>query len=105
MIDKADGWSTQSAAQLTQLLERHQGHLNRGQEMQTAFDAGLGQFKEVLGQYHTVTGHVRQIPLGAGSALLYQYGPSRVHERVQRRVAGRSDDRQVVGSRTCGSTS
>jgi len=67
VIDKADGWSTQSAAQLTQLLERHQGHLDRSREMQTAFDTSLGQFKEVLGQYHTVTGHVRQIAAAAAS--------------------------------------
>ena len=67
VIDKADGWSTQSAAQLAQLLERHQGHLHRSQEMQTAFDTSLGQFKEALGQYHTVTGHVRQIAAAAAS--------------------------------------
>jgi hypothetical protein len=65
VIDKADGWSAQSAAQLTQLLERHQGQLDRNREMQTAFDATLGQFKEALGQYYTVTGHVRQIAAAA----------------------------------------
>jgi hypothetical protein len=67
VIDKADGWSAQSAAQLTQLLERHQGQLDRSREIQTAFDASLGQFKEALGQYHTVTGHVRQIAAAAAS--------------------------------------
>jgi hypothetical protein len=67
VIDKADGWSAQSASQLTQLLERHQGQLERSREMQTAFDASLGQFKEALGQYHTVTGHVRQIAAAAAS--------------------------------------
>jgi hypothetical protein len=67
VIDKADGWSAQSAAQLTQLLERHQGQLDRSREMQTAFDASLGQFKEALGQYHTVTGHIRQIAAAAAS--------------------------------------
>jgi len=67
VIDKADGWSVQSAAQLTQLLERHQGQLDRSREMQTAFDASLGQFKEALGQYHTVTGHVRQVAAAAAS--------------------------------------
>ena len=35
--------------------------------MQTAFDASLGQFKEALGQYHTVNGHVRQIAAAAAS--------------------------------------
>jgi hypothetical protein len=67
VIDKADGWSAQSAAQLTQLLERQQGQLDRSREMQTAFDTSLGQFKEALGQYHTVTGHVRQIAAAAAS--------------------------------------
>ena len=67
VIDKADGWSAQSAAQLAQLLERHQGQLDRSREMQTAFDTSLGQFKEALGQYHTVTGHVRQIAAAAAS--------------------------------------
>jgi hypothetical protein len=67
VIAKADGWSAQSAAQLTQLLERHQGQLDRSREMQTAFDTSLGQFKEALGQYHTVTGHVRQLAAAAAS--------------------------------------
>ncbi len=67
VIDKADGWSTRSAAQLTQLLERHQGQLDRSREVETAFDATLGQFKEALGQYNTVTGHVRQIAVAAAS--------------------------------------
>ena len=67
VIDKADGWSAQSAAQLTQLLERHQGQLDRSLEIQTAFDASLEQFKKALGQYHTVTGHVRQIAAAAAS--------------------------------------
>src|SRR5262249_29279001 len=35
--------------------------------MQPAFDASLGQFKETPGQYHTVTGHVRQIAAAAAS--------------------------------------
>jgi uncharacterized protein YpuA (DUF1002 family) len=35
--------------------------------MQTAFDASLGQFKDALGQYHTVTGHIRQIAAAAAS--------------------------------------
>jgi hypothetical protein len=67
VIDKADGWSAQSAAQLSQLLERHQGQIDRSREMQTAFDTSLGQFKEALGQYHTVTGQVRQIAAAAAS--------------------------------------
>jgi hypothetical protein len=67
VIAKADGWSAQSAAQLSQLLERHQGQIDRSREMQTAFDSSLGQFKEVLGQYHAVTGQVRQIAAAAAS--------------------------------------
>jgi hypothetical protein len=67
VIAKADGWSAQSAAQLSQLLERHQGQIERSREMQTAFDSSLGQFKEALGQYHAVTGQVRQIAAAAAS--------------------------------------
>ena len=67
VIDKADGWSAQSAAQLSQLLERHQGQIDRSRETQTAFDTSLEQFKEALGQYHTVTGQVRQIAAAAAS--------------------------------------
>jgi hypothetical protein len=65
VIEKADGWSTRSAAHLAQLLDRQQGQLARDREVQSAFDATLGQFKEALGQYNTVTGHVRQIAAAA----------------------------------------
>ncbi len=61
------GGPARSAAQLAQLLERHQGQLDRSREVETAFDATLGQFKEALGQYNTVTGHVRQIAVAASS--------------------------------------
>ena len=67
VIEKADGWSARSAAQLAQLLERQQGQLDRNREVQRAFDATLGQFKEALGQYNTVTGHVRHIAAAAAS--------------------------------------
>jgi HAMP domain-containing protein len=65
VIEKADGWSARSAAQLAQLLDRQQGHLDRNQEVQRAFDVTLGQFKEALGQYNTVTGHLRQVAAAA----------------------------------------
>jgi len=67
VIDKADGWSARSAAQLTQLLEQQQGQVTRSQEVQTAFDATLGQFKEALTQYTIVTTHLRQIAAAAAS--------------------------------------
>src|SRR5439155_2514665 len=67
VIEKADGWSSRSAAHLAQLLNRQQGHLDQNQEVQRAFDVTLGQFKEALGQYNTVTGHLRQVAAAAAS--------------------------------------
>ena len=67
VIDKADGWSARSAAQLMQLLEQQQGQVTRSQDVQTAFDATLGQFKEALTQHATVTAHLRQVAAAAAS--------------------------------------
>lgn len=65
VIARADHWSERSAAHLAQLLEQQQGQLESRQAMQAAFDTTLQQFKEILGQYATVTVHVRQIAAAA----------------------------------------
>ncbi|MGE3538027.1 MAG: hypothetical protein AB7N91_11420 [Candidatus Tectimicrobiota bacterium] len=65
VLERADGWAARSAAQLAQLLEQHQGQLESRQAMQVAFDTTLREFKETLGQYMTVTVHVRQIAAAA----------------------------------------
>lgn len=61
VIQQADNWSRQSAEQLAQLLERHQGYLNHMQAVRTTLDATLIQFKEALSQYTAVTANLRQI--------------------------------------------
>jgi chromosome segregation ATPase len=67
VIDKADGWSARSAAQLMQLLEQQQGQVTRTQAVQAAFDATLGQFKEALTQHASVTSQLHQVAVAAAS--------------------------------------
>jgi hypothetical protein len=61
VIEKADQWSTRSAEQLAQLLDKYQGQLDRVQDVQRTLDATLGQFKGTLSEYTTVTRNVSQI--------------------------------------------
>ena len=55
VIERADQWSTRSAEQLAQLLEKHHSQLDRVQDVQRTLDVSLVQFKEMLTEYTTVT--------------------------------------------------
>ena len=61
VIEKAGQWSTRSAEQLAQLLEKHHSQLDRVQDVQLTLDATLRQFKGTLGEYTTVTKNLSQI--------------------------------------------
>ncbi len=61
VIERADQWSTRSAAQLAELLEKHHGQLDRVQDVQQTLDATLGQFKGTLTEYATITRNLSQI--------------------------------------------
>jgi hypothetical protein len=61
MIERADQWSTRSAAQLAQLLEKHHSQLDRVHEVQGTLDATLGQFRGTLSEYTAVTRNLSQI--------------------------------------------
>jgi hypothetical protein len=55
IIGKVDQWSTHSTQQLAQLIDKHQDHLERVQDVQRTLEITLGQFKSTLSEYATVT--------------------------------------------------
>lgn len=61
VIEKAGQWSTRSAEQLAQLLEKHYSQFDRVQDVQGTLDATLVQFKGTLTEYATVTRNLSQI--------------------------------------------
>lgn len=61
MMGHVDQWSTHSTQQLAQLIERHQAHLERVQDVQRTMDTTLGQFKSALSEYATVTSGLKNI--------------------------------------------
>jgi hypothetical protein len=61
VIERADQWSTRSAEQLAQLLEKHHSQLDRVQDVQRTLDASLVQFKGMLTEHTTVTSNLFQI--------------------------------------------
>ncbi|NOT57065.1 MAG: hypothetical protein HOP18_20890 [Deltaproteobacteria bacterium] len=61
VVEQASAWSTRNAEQLSQLLDRHQEHLDQISDVRVTLDTVLGRFKEALGQYTTITTDLRQI--------------------------------------------
>lgn len=61
MMGKVDQWSANSTHQLAQLIERHQAHLERVQDVQRTLDTTLAQFKSALSEYATVTSGLKSI--------------------------------------------
>jgi hypothetical protein len=61
VIEKAGQWSTRSAEQLVQLLEKHHSQLDRVQDVQRTLDASLVKFKGMLTEHTTVTSNLFQI--------------------------------------------
>jgi len=61
VIERADQWSTRSAEQLAELLEKHHGQLDRVEDVQRTLDVTLIQFKGTLAEYAVVTRNLSQI--------------------------------------------
>ena len=61
VIQQADNWSRQSAEQLARLLERHESQLNQVQDLRSALDGTVGQFKDALSQYKAVTSDLDRV--------------------------------------------
>jgi hypothetical protein len=61
VIEKADQWSSRSAEQLAQLLEKHQSHFDRVQDVQRILDTTLAQFRQTLTEYTAVMMNLSQI--------------------------------------------
>ena len=91
VIENAKSWSLQNAEQLAQLLERHQGHLDRIEDVRTTLDDTLSRFKEALGQYTTVTANLREISVQVSALTTSAAGVTRTMQSTQesvQRVAG-----------------
>jgi chromosome segregation ATPase len=61
MIGKVDQWSTHSTQQLAQLIEKHQAHLERVQDVQRTMETTLVHFKTALSEYATVTTGLKSV--------------------------------------------
>ena len=61
MMGRVDQWSAHSTQQLAQLIEKHQGHLERVQDVERTLDTTLAQFKSALGEYATVTTSLKSV--------------------------------------------
>jgi len=55
IMGKVEQWSTHSTEQLAQLIDKHQAHLERVQDVQRTMETTLAQFKSALSEYATVT--------------------------------------------------
>ena len=106
MIEKAGQWSTRSAEQLAQLLEKHHSQLDRVQDVQGTLDATLVQFKGTLTEYTTVTSNLSQIATqtsamvtaAAGSTKAIQEAGAAI-EHVAQMAASQVDSfKAIVGS-------
>lgn len=61
IIGKVDQWSTRSTEQLAQLIDKHQAHLERVQDVQRTMEITLVQFKSALSEYATVTTGLKSV--------------------------------------------
>lgn len=63
IMGKVDQWTTHSTQQLAQLIDKHQVHLERVQDVQRTMEVALAQFKGALNEYATVTTGMKSITL------------------------------------------
>jgi hypothetical protein len=61
VIEQATAWSARHSDQVTELLEQHQAHLGRVEEVRSTLDTTLVRLQDALGQYTAVTGDLRRI--------------------------------------------
>jgi len=69
VIEKAGQWSTRSAEQLAQLLDKHHSQPDRVQDVQRTLDASLIQFKGMLTEHTTVTSNLFQIAMQTSATV------------------------------------
>lgn len=61
IMGKVEQWSTHSTEQLAQLIDKHQAHLERVQDVQRTMETTLAQFKSALSEYASVTTGLKSI--------------------------------------------
>lgn len=94
VIEKAETWSSRNAEQLSQLLTRHQGQLDRIEEVRAALDSAMTRFKEAIIQHKIMVDDLRQISSQANSAVASIAGIAKSMKDAQDtmlRVAGQSE--------------
>ena len=83
VVEQATNWSARSAEQLTQLLERHQAHLGRIEDLRSTLDATLAEFKEGIQQYGAVTADLRRVSIDASAAAAHTVEVTKTMRDVQ----------------------
>ena len=103
VIERADQWSTRSAEQLAQLLDKHHSQLDRVQDVQRTLDASLVRFKEMLTEHTTVTTNLFQIATQTGAMVTAAEGSTKAIqeateaiEHVAQRAASQVDSFKVI---------
>jgi len=56
VLQDAGTWSARSAAQLAELIEKHQEHVSSIQDVRAELDRALSRFKDTLAQHASITG-------------------------------------------------
>ena len=82
VIERADQWSTRSAEQLAQLLEKHHSQLDHVQDVQRTLDATLIQFKGTLTEYATVTRNLSQITVQTNAMVTGAAGSTKTMQET-----------------------
>jgi hypothetical protein len=67
VVEQASNWSARHTEQLAQLLERHQAHLGRIEEVKGALDATLAGFRDAIQQQAAVTADLRRVSSDASA--------------------------------------
>lgn len=60
VVEQARTWSEQNAAQLAELLSRHEGHVQRIEDLRSVLEGTIAQFRTGIHEYGTTTGELRQ---------------------------------------------
>jgi ABC-type transporter Mla subunit MlaD len=86
VIQQADTWSSQNSEKLSQLIDRHETHLEKIKDVQATLDAALAPFKEALGQYTTITADLRQISAQVSATVASTAGTTQIMKDTQNAV-------------------
>jgi hypothetical protein len=88
IVERADAWTTQSAQQLAALLEKHQGHLDRIEDVRGTLDTTLARFNEALAGYAHMAGDLRQISTQVSSTVTAIESSARTMTSAQQALQG-----------------